>query len=452
MTQRENRGELKLIPIMLAMLSILMVVGGASALTPDAGEDSSQGATDSVVETVTQTEGSDATVATEATNVMLPRGRSVATVATNPWHNYPNACETFTVIEGSKLVKGKKGKKFPVRYRRNRFKRKKSDQYRTRDLIKMVVKEMGGDSDAQRIVSMIAMHESSWNPEAIHILNPDLSANAKAWERHTYSRSKELSIEARMKSASKKTNKDGYYGLKARLADIRLYKGNPHWDDELEFTYRIPEREYRGEAIPASEWQDHRSVWAFGYGLYGMNAVLFTHIWDKEAPPWILCGDEGIQATVTIVWALRRIQAECAGLSAQNPEKWGHEGGSAYGVVRRFARGRCSDKRLGKQWRKLMAGLDDIDWSARPDFGDKFPRYEMYKRNKKWRFRKDANGKRIRSDRAAILAHMREKAAKKKLLRATPLERKVPGSEPVIVSRSPDTVAVADLPPGAPVN
>ena len=41
--------------------------------------------------------------------------------------------------------KTKKGKKYPVRYRRNRYNRKKSDQRRTRDLIKLVVKEMGVD-------------------------------------------------------------------------------------------------------------------------------------------------------------------------------------------------------------------------------------------------------------------------------------------------------------------
>ena len=308
----------------------------------------------------------------------------------------------------------------------------------------MVVEEMGGDEDAQRLVSMIAMHESSWNPEAIHILNPDLDANHKAWKRHTYLHSVEAGLEERLAKASAKRKE--FWSIKARLHDIRLYEGNPHWNDELEFTYRIPEREFRGETLPASEWQDQRSVWAFGYGLYGMNAVLFTHLWDKEAPPWILCADEGIQATVAAVWALRRNQIECTDLSRQNSEKWGIEGGSARGIVRRFARGQCSDKRLGPAWRKLMTKLDDVDWDGSPDFGDKFTRHEMYKRNKKWRFRKDENGKKIRADREPILAHMRAKAEKKGLLRPAPLERKNGASEPVVVSRDADTVAVVHLP------
>jgi len=423
------------------MLSILLIVGGATAaLTPDAGDEASSVTQTSLVQQEKKS------TAVEATNVALPREKSVPQVAqhkTNPWHNYPNVCETFTVVEGTKQVKNKRGERvWPTRHKRNRYNRKKSDQKRTRDLIKMVVKEMGGDADAERIVSMIAMHESSWNPEAIHILNPDREANQRAWSKHSYSQSLERSIQAKMEAASSKTNEGGYYGLKARLADIRLYKGNPHWEDQLQYEYKIPEREYRGEMFPASEWEESRSVWAFGYGLYGMNAVLFTHLWDREAPPWILCGDEGIEATVMAVWALRRIQTECESLSKQDPDRWGSEGGTARGVIRRFARGQCSDKRLGKAWRGLMADLDDVDWDGHVDFGTKFTRYERHMRGGKWRWTKGENKKRVPADRAAVLAHMRKKAAAKGLLRETPLERKNPDSEPVITSRN-KTVAVA---------
>jgi hypothetical protein len=436
MTQKFNRIA---IPI-LFMFAITMIVGGAGALTPDAG---TEAASSTVTESNVLAEATVDKTANEAANVAIPRTRpTVATVATNPWHNYTNVCETFTVTEGTKKVKNRNGQMvWPTRHRRNRYNRKKSDQRRTRELVKMVVKEMGGDDDAQRIVSMIAMHESSWNPEAIHILNPDLSANQAAWQRHSYNRSNELAIEARMNAASQKSNKDGYYGLKARLSDIRLYKGNPHWDDQLEYMYKIPEREHRGEKYPASEWKESRSVWAFGYGLYGMNAVLFTHLWDRQAPPWILCADEGIEATVAAVWVLRRNQIECDNLSKQNPEKYGVEGGSAEGVVRRFGRGKCSDKRLGKAWRKLMAQID-IDWDASPNFGTKFTRYQRHMRGGKWRWTKDENKKRIPADRQEVLAHMRKKAAEKGLLRTTPLVRKNPDSAPVVVARGLKTVPV----------
>jgi hypothetical protein len=437
MPHKETRGEFKLIPILFFMLTTIMLVGGASAVVPSASTEITA-AQESATSQNYQAEEIEGDANGDASNVVLPREatRDVAMVA-NPWHGYPNVCETFTVIEGTKQVKNKKGQKvWPVRHRRNRYQRKHSDQRRTRDLIKMVVAEMGGDEDAQRIVSMIAMHESSWNPEAIHILNPDREANKKAWERHTHTLEAEQRIRERMQAASKKTNKDGYYGLKARMSDIQLYKGNPHWHDELEYTHRIPEREIHGETVPETTWLEQRSVWAFGYGLYGMNAVLFTHLWDKEAPPWILCGDEGIQATVAAVWALRRIQVECDSLSKDQPDKYGVEGGTAKGVVRRFGRGRCSDKRLGKVWRKLMAQID-IDWDSHPDFGTNFPRYEMKKRRGKLVFRRDANRKKIRTDRAEILAHMREKATKKRLLRKAPLERKDPDSVPVIVTPEP---------------
>jgi len=437
--------KFKVIPI-LFMLAILMIVGGATAaLTPDGGEEAG-----SVVTTLEKHDTE--TTVNEATNTALPRKTSAPQVAqhkTNPWHDYTNVCETFTVVEGTKKVRNKDGQMvWPSRHRRNRYNRKKSDTRRTQALVKMVVKEMGGDADAQRIVAMIAMHESSFNPEAIHILNPDREANQKAWQRHNYSPYLEQSIESKMESASAKTNDENYYGLKSRLSDIRLYKGNPHWNDQLEYSYKIPEREHRGEKFPASEWTENRSVWAFGYGLYGMNAVLFTHLWDHEAPPWILCGDEGIEATISAVWALRRIQTECDGLSKQNAAKWGSEGGSARGVVRRFARGQCSDKRLGKAWEKLMEeigeGDNGVDWDAHVDFGTKFTRYDRHMRGGKWRWTRDENKKRVPADRTMILAHMREKAEANGLLREAPLTRKDPDSEPVIVKRNKSVAVVVN--------
>ena len=437
MTQKKKRIPLFMLVVLTLLVMGMVLVEHESVASPTQAlnsiEEKAVADTDEGVpveaESVPRTEAEEETA-------------PVAQMAPNPWHNYPNVCETFNVVQGTKLVKTKNGKTYPLHYKRNRYNRKKSDTYRTRDLIKMVVGEMGGDKEAQRIVAMIALHESSWNPEAVHVLNPDREANKIAWQKHSYSKNKELAIVARKEKTSAKSKEFWHY--KAVLADIRLYKGNPHWNDQLEYTYTIPAREDRGESFPESSWKEHRSVWAFGYGLYGMNAVLFTHLWDRQAPPWILCGDEGIEATVMAVWALRNAQAECENLTGQDAEKYGTDGGNARGVVRRFARGRCGNQKLGKAWQRLMADMDGIDWGTRPDFGNKFGQYERHRRGGKWRWTKDEKGKRVPGDREAILAHIRAKAEKKGLLREVPLKRKKGSSAPVIVARN-QSVAVGAM-------
>lgn len=359
------------------------------------------------------------------------------------WAGYPNHCESFTVTEGTKRVKNKRGDKvWPVYYKRNRYKRKRSDQRRTRKLIRMVAKEMGADEEGQYLVDMIAYHESSFNPEAIHILNPDLDANQKAWGRYTYNKSREAELERKLSEADARGKK--FWSIKRTLSNLRLYKGNEYWDSRLKYTYQIPERTLGDETYKASEWEESRSVWAFGYGLYGMNAVLYTHVFDRQAPPWILCGDEGIAATITIIWALREQQRDCAYLTDQDSKKWGPDGGNARGVVRRFARGQCSNKRLGKAWQKLFNKYEDhVTRDDTPDFGNKWPKYEMYRRGGKLRYRLDDKRRRIRTDPEAVLAHMRSKAEEKGLLRPEPLERRHPDHKPQIVARN------ASVPVGA---
>lgn len=345
----------------------------------------------------------------------------------NLWQGYENVCETFTVYESRKI--NKKGRA-PVRYRRNRFKRKFSDQKRTRALIRMVAKEMGADPD---FVETLAMHESSWNPYAIHILNPDLEANRNARKRYSYSRTNERKLEEALKEASAQSSE--FWKIKRRLSRIRLYKGNPYWDARLRYERVYPSREARGgyPAIPEEHVEEWASVWGFGYGLYGMNAILYTHVWDRTAPPWLLCGDEGIVATITAIWAMRDQQDECAYLTQKDPEKWGDDGGSARGVIRRFARGQCGDGRLGPAWRRLMANREGkVDWDAPADLGNEWPRFKMKRKRGRWRYVKDDHGNRIPSDRMAVLEHMRKKAEEQGLLREEPLERKKPGTAPVI--------------------
>lgn len=365
------------------------------------------------------------------------------------WADYPNVCESFTVIEGDTRVKTQNGqRKYPVRFKRNRYERSWKDQRRTRKLIRLVAREMGADEDAQRLIEMIAHHESSWNPEAIHILNKDLSANFDAWERHAYDAGREEKLLQRMEEVGAQDPE--YWQIKSELADLRLYKNNAFWDARLAYQHVIPERTLHGETSPAQEFTEHRSVWAYGYGLYGMNAVLYTHWLDREAPPWVLCGDEGIVATVTLIWALREQQSDCRYLSDKNPDRWGEGGATAKGVIRRFARGQCNDKRLGPAWRRIMKDYD-VAWDKEPDFGEEFTRFETKKKGGglvfryetevnpetgKKRFKRDEKGKKIRipADRDALLAHMRSKAEEAGLLRSEPLERKDPGSTPVVVA------------------
>jgi len=375
--------------------------------------------------------------------VVIPHKRkpTVATVATNPWHNYPNVCETFTVIQSPKLVRRKDGTRtYPIRYKRNRYTRPRSELNRTRDVIELVAKEMGAKDF--KLFTGHASHEASFNPEAIHILNPDLESNTRAWSRHSYNRSTELALETRLAKADAREKE--YWGIKARLSDLRLYKGNPHWNDRLQYDFVVPETKGRGGVtIPGERMPESRNVWQFGYGLYGMYAVGYVKTWDREAPPWILCNHQGVVATIIQVWSARKVQAECASLTERNPEKYGTDGGSNLGVLRRLARGKCSASKLGPKWQALMATYEKIGWihwDAKGRYGDKWPQWKKKKRKGKWVYEKDADGKKIPTDRQAVLDHMLKRLDEEGLLRPTPLVRKPErgtkekvGHEPIIL-------------------
>jgi hypothetical protein len=359
----------------------------------------------------------------------------------NRWASYPNVCETFTVLEGEKLVKNEKGEKaYPVRHRRNRYDRKKSDQRRTRNLIRLVAREMGADEEGQYLVDMMAFHESSWMVETIHILNGDLAANRDAWERHSYSEKREAELLETLGKTDAKSSK--FWDIKSTLADLRLYKNNPYWNAQLEYVRQTPERKIGDETAPAQEWKEYRSVWAFGYGLYGMNAVLFTHIIARDAPPWILCADEGIVATVNAIWALREQQATCQYLSSTVPEKYGSDGGSLRSIIRRWGSGQCRQGMPGKAWHRVLASVSadaakegvTLSWETVPSLGVDFPQYEMVKKRGKLKYKKDAQGRKIRTNPEAVFAHMRAKAEKAGLLRPSPLQRKDPSTAPVVVA------------------
>jgi hypothetical protein len=338
----------------------------------------------------------------------------------NPWVSVPNVCETFDVYEAVEKRKGR----YPVNYKRNRYRLTYADRKQTYALARMVADEMGFEP---LIPEIAASHEASGKAEAIHILNADRDANQQAWQRYSYSRNRERNLEAKLEELSVHDKK--YWLAKRDLRNTRMYKGNPHWDTFLKYTYHMPER----PPVPAEEWDETRSIWWFGYGLYGMNAVLYTHVWDNQAPPWIMCSHQGIVATIMYVWVARDAHYKCAELSQKNPEKYGYDGATNRGLLRRMAKGQCGKGRLGPQWKKLMKDFEKrgIDWDAAPRVGEKWPAYEMYSNGNP---KRDENGDKIPTDRQAVLDHMIKKAKKKNLLRSDPLVRPE-GTDPRLVVR-----------------
>ena len=102
-----------------------------------------------------------------------------------------------------------------------------AEQAETRLTIRVAVGELGGSRDFATLLELVAARESSLQLGVVHRLGADLEANASAWR---------------------------------KLAPS--YEGNPHIGD-------------------ASRWQ--------GYGLFGMNAAIFTRVWDPQADPRDLC-------------------------------------------------------------------------------------------------------------------------------------------------------------------
>lgn len=337
----------------------------------------------------------------------------------DPWKNIPNVCETFTAKQGKPTYNKKLGKRVaPINYQRNRYKYTISDQERTRDIIRLVAREMGVP-EPDLFVAM-ALHESSAHPEAVHILNGDLSANRKAWDRHDYTAAKETALKARMRS-----NKGDFWKARAALNTLMVYKDNPHWRSRIQFDLVIPDQTLAGgKTVKGKTLKDSRGVWQFGYGLYGHNAVLYTSTWDSSAPPWILCSHQGIVATIVQVWVARSAAYECNYLTKHEPKKYGTEGATYLGVLRRLATGRCSDRPLREDWQRLLKAYGDgpnpsarggsVPWKAQAQFG------------KKWDEKT--------TDRKEILEHMLHRAEEEGLLRPQPLERKKENSEPDIVA------------------
>jgi hypothetical protein len=275
----------------------------------------------------------------------------------------PYQCENFEVVVN------KKGK---LRHRRLRNEWSQEDRMRFKKLVEMVAEEMGADP---RLLRLWALRESTYNPHAIHVLNPDLRAADRSWERHRYTPEKAARLEAIMRRSSAK--KKPYWKAKSELARLTKFKENPHFFGEVEFDLVYAD---------GTRAREKASRWSYGYGPFGFNPTYFLPLWDVEAPPWVFCNDDGISAVVTAVWAARRAQREC------RSEGYGD---SYEAVNRRFSSGSCRPRPERAAYFRKRARAWGINPASKAKLGKRWP---------------DS------SDRGAVVAHMRERALEQDLL------------------------------------
>lgn len=282
------------------------------------------------------------------------------TVTARPW-DLPNQCERI-----DRKVWSKKRERYY--YKRDRHSYTHEDRRRVRAVIKLVAEEMGADHRYLWVKSII---EASGNPEAIHILNPDFEANRMTWRRFTYSERREKQLEDL--KAKHGARSKVFWRAKAELHRIRKYKGNPYWEDTQ--TVEVQGGPGRKKKRP----DETPSIWSWGYGLYGMNSVYYTEDWHPHAPPWILCAEDGLIATVIEVWALRHGLQECVAQGYEN--NWDT-------ANRRVSRGKCDVHTPGPKY---------VHWADQMGL----VRTDAPKLGTKW--------DRKTSDRQQLLDHMRKR-------------------------------------------
>ena len=276
------------------------------------------------------------------------------------------------------------------RFRRHRRPWGAADQARFRRLLTLVAQEMGAEP---RLLHLWALRESSYRPDAIHLLNPDRRASIRAWERFRWTEEKERTLRGFLQRDRKRG--PAYYRARADLARILTFRDNPYYDDEVTYTVRLP---------GGARVRESRSRWAYGYGPFGFNPAYFLPVWDATAPPWIFCEADGIVAAVTAIWAARRAAADCRALGF----------GDSYEVVnRRFSGGRCTPRgRLDERFRS-RARARGLDPSARARLGKRWPRTS--------------------TDRGQLLAHLTARAREAGLLSPdadTPRLARAPATAP----------------------
>jgi hypothetical protein len=248
-----------------------------------------------------------------------------------------------------------------------------ADREKFRELVELVANELGADP---KLIKLWALRESTYNPYAIHVLDPDIEASIASWRRHHWDAERAAELSATMEELGARD--PGYWAAKAELARISRFRDNPHYDTMIE---------YERVASDGLRTVGQRSAWSYGYGPFGFNPTYFVPIWDPGAPPWVFCNDDGLAAIVTAIWAAREDQRECVELGF----------GDSYEVVdRRFSSGHCAS-RPGRDHRfRTRARARGIDPDARAKLGSRWP----------------MDG----SDRAQLLEHLRARAADEGLL------------------------------------
>lgn len=200
-----------------------------------------------------------------------------------------------------------------------------AEQNRTKDLIRVVAKEMGADPD---MFLIWALRESSYRWFKRHQLNPDMEAARTAWKKHRPSETRERELTEMLEAKPD-------WSAKAELDRITIYRDNP--------TY-------------AAAWR-----WSTGYGLYGMQPVYHVKRWDPNAAPELLC--DPVVATIVAIWAARAGKSICSST--------GH--GDSYQVVNRiFSTGHCTPG-VHEDRFAIRAQRRGLDYLETAQLGSKWP-------------------------------------------------------------------------------
>src|SRR5690606_2525271 len=117
-----------------------------------------------------------------------------------------------------------------------------------------VANELGADP---KLLTLWALRESTYNPYAIHVLDPDIEGSTASWRRHRWDPERAAELEAQM--AELGARDPGYWTAKAELARISRFRDNPHYDAKID---------YELIASDGSKAPGRRSAWSYGYGPF----------------------------------------------------------------------------------------------------------------------------------------------------------------------------------------
>lgn len=130
---------------------------------------------------------------------------------------------------------------------------------------------------------LVYKRETTARPWKRHRLNPDLSANVRAWVRRAddYGWNIELACSTVWKSGKRKPKH------LCRSKNLVIKSMDPLEDKE------------------SNPYYAHENRWQYGLGGLGQNAALWTDTWDTMAPPEILCRE--VPAFETYLRRARRV-------------------------------------------------------------------------------------------------------------------------------------------------